>query len=165
MHDVFVGIGGLVWFSISQTVSASSVPVDHYLPSPLRDCLRYKLTDHLFDHSPPPCFRHITSHRTHLHPWTLVPTSRDLETCVIHHHDRRIIVPVHLEHVMPSENMEHGTDLDRANVANAYVSGMKEELNMVGNQYNVSSLCFSVHRQDVRVLVECGTDAHTYPWL
>ncbi len=29
-------------------------------------------------------------------------------------------------------------DLDRSNIANAYVSGMKEELNMHGTQYNVS---------------------------
>ena len=28
-------------------------------------------------------------------------------------------------------------DLDRTNVSNAYVSGMKEELNMVGNDFNV----------------------------
>lgn len=31
-------------------------------------------------------------------------------------------------------------DLDRSNVSNAYVSGMKEELNMQGNQFNVSYL-------------------------
>lgn len=34
--------------------------------------------------------------------------------------------------------------LDRLNVSNAYVSGMKEELNMVGNQFNVINTCFSV---------------------
>lgn len=31
-------------------------------------------------------------------------------------------------------------DLDRSNLSNAYVSGMKEELNMQGNDYNVCSL-------------------------
>jgi len=31
-------------------------------------------------------------------------------------------------------------DLDRSNVSNAYVSGMKEELSMHGNDFNVSSL-------------------------
>ncbi|EIM88537.1 MFS general substrate transporter [Stereum hirsutum FP-91666 SS1] len=33
--------------------------------------------------------------------------------------------------------------LDRANVSNAYVSGMKEELNMVGNQYNQINTLFT----------------------
>ena len=28
-------------------------------------------------------------------------------------------------------------DLDRSNISNAYVSGMKEELNMQGNDFNV----------------------------
>ena len=28
-------------------------------------------------------------------------------------------------------------DLDRSNVSNAYVSGMKEDLHMFGNEYNV----------------------------
>lgn len=33
-------------------------------------------------------------------------------------------------------------DLDRSNVSNAYVSGMKEELNMVGNEFNArTQLC------------------------
>lgn len=32
------------------------------------------------------------------------------------------------------------SDLDRSNINNAYVSGMKEELNMVGNQFNVSRI-------------------------
>lgn len=37
-------------------------------------------------------------------------------------------------------------DLDRSNVANAYVSGMKEELNMQGTAYNVSaSMLLTVH--------------------
>lgn len=30
-------------------------------------------------------------------------------------------------------------DLDRSNVSNAYVSGMKEELHMYGTEYNVSN--------------------------
>ncbi len=33
----------------------------------------------------------------------------------------------------------YDADLDRTNVNNAYVSGMKEELNMYGNEFNVSS--------------------------
>lgn len=31
-------------------------------------------------------------------------------------------------------------DLDRSNINNAYVSGMKEELHMLGNQFNVRDL-------------------------
>ncbi|KUI68453.1 Pantothenate transporter liz1 [Cytospora mali] len=34
--------------------------------------------------------------------------------------------------------------LDRSNLANAYVSGMKEELGFVGNQYNEINTCFTV---------------------
>ncbi|ODQ81760.1 hypothetical protein BABINDRAFT_6413 [Babjeviella inositovora NRRL Y-12698] len=34
--------------------------------------------------------------------------------------------------------------LDRSNVANAYVSGMQEDLHMVGNQYNIVNTCFTV---------------------
>jgi hypothetical protein len=34
------------------------------------------------------------------------------------------------------------SDLDRSNISNAYVSGMKEELNMMGNQFNVSTIIF-----------------------
>jgi ACS family pantothenate transporter-like MFS transporter len=34
-------------------------------------------------------------------------------------------------------------DLDRSNVTNAYVSGMKEELNMQGNDYNVRFVSLS----------------------
>ncbi|KAJ4387082.1 hypothetical protein N0V93_007669 [Gnomoniopsis smithogilvyi] len=34
--------------------------------------------------------------------------------------------------------------LDRSNLANAYVSGMKEELSFVGNQYNEINTCFTV---------------------
>ncbi len=32
------------------------------------------------------------------------------------------------------------SDLDRSNISNAYVSGMKEELNMQGNAFNVGVL-------------------------
>ncbi len=35
---------------------------------------------------------------------------------------------------------EKSTDLDRSNVSNAYVSGMREELNMKGNDFNVSGI-------------------------
>ncbi len=34
--------------------------------------------------------------------------------------------------------------LDRSNLANAYVSGMKEDLGFVGNQYNVINTVFTV---------------------
>ncbi|SCW00331.1 LAFE_0C01838g1_1 [Lachancea fermentati] len=34
--------------------------------------------------------------------------------------------------------------VDRSNLANAYVSGMKEDLNMVGDQYNIINTCFTV---------------------
>lgn len=34
--------------------------------------------------------------------------------------------------------------VDRSNVANAYVSGMKEDIGIVGNQYNVINTCFTV---------------------
>lgn len=34
--------------------------------------------------------------------------------------------------------------LDRLNISNAYVSGMKEDLNMHGNEFNVINTCFSV---------------------
>lgn len=34
--------------------------------------------------------------------------------------------------------------LDRSNLANAYVSGMKEELGFVGNQYNQINTVFTV---------------------
>ena len=34
--------------------------------------------------------------------------------------------------------------LDRSNLANAYVSGMKEELGFVGNQYNLINTVFTV---------------------
>lgn len=34
--------------------------------------------------------------------------------------------------------------LDRSNLANAYVSGMKEELGFVGNQFNQINTCFTV---------------------
>lgn len=34
-------------------------------------------------------------------------------------------------------------NLDQANVSNAYVSGMKEDLNMVGNDYSNAAACFS----------------------
>lgn len=36
-----------------------------------------------------------------------------------------------------SLNVGPRVDLDRSNISNAYVSGMKEELNMIGNQFNV----------------------------
>ncbi|ROV93145.1 hypothetical protein VSDG_07384 [Cytospora chrysosperma] len=34
--------------------------------------------------------------------------------------------------------------LDQANLSNAYVSGMKEDLNMIGTDYNLAVTCFSV---------------------
>lgn len=34
--------------------------------------------------------------------------------------------------------------LDQANLSNAYVSGMREDLQMYGNQYNLAATCFSV---------------------
>lgn len=34
--------------------------------------------------------------------------------------------------------------LDRSNLANAYVSGMKEELHFEGNQFNVINTVFTV---------------------
>lgn len=34
--------------------------------------------------------------------------------------------------------------VDRLNVSNAYVSGMKEELNMKGNEFNIINTCFNV---------------------
>ncbi|ROW06049.1 hypothetical protein VMCG_04488 [Cytospora schulzeri] len=34
--------------------------------------------------------------------------------------------------------------LDQSNLSNAYVSGMKEDLNMVGTDYNLATTCFSV---------------------
>lgn len=34
--------------------------------------------------------------------------------------------------------------LDQSNLSNAYVSGMKEDLNMYGNQYNTATTCFNV---------------------
>lgn len=34
--------------------------------------------------------------------------------------------------------------LDRSNLANAYVSGMKEDLNFKGNQYNLINTVFTV---------------------
>lgn len=34
--------------------------------------------------------------------------------------------------------------LDQANLSNAYVSGMKEDLKMYGTEYNLASTCFSV---------------------
>lgn len=34
--------------------------------------------------------------------------------------------------------------LDQANLSNAYVSGMKEDLKMFGTEYNLASTCFSV---------------------
>lgn len=34
--------------------------------------------------------------------------------------------------------------LDRLNLSNAYVSGMKEDLNMVGNQLNLINTCFNI---------------------
>lgn len=42
-------------------------------------------------------------------------------------------------------------DLDRSNVANAYVSGMKEELNMQGNEYNVCFVPFFLHDTDILI--------------
>jgi ACS family pantothenate transporter-like MFS transporter len=37
------------------------------------------------------------------------------------------------------------SDLDRSNVNNAYVSGMKQDLNMQGNEFNVGTLLFTSH--------------------
>jgi hypothetical protein len=34
--------------------------------------------------------------------------------------------------------------LDRAALSNAYVSGLKEDLNLVGNDYNVLTTCLTV---------------------
>jgi MFS transporter, ACS family, pantothenate transporter len=34
--------------------------------------------------------------------------------------------------------------LDQANLSNAYVSGMEEELSMYGTEYNLATTCFSV---------------------
>ena len=34
--------------------------------------------------------------------------------------------------------------VDRLNISNAYVSGMKEDLNMHGNEFNVINTCFTV---------------------
>jgi hypothetical protein len=34
--------------------------------------------------------------------------------------------------------------LDQANLSNAYVSGMKEDLNMMGTEYNLAVTCFQV---------------------
>lgn len=44
----------------------------------------------------------------------------------------------HLVHPIEITTIHSLTDLDRANLSNAYVSGMREELNMYGTQYNVS---------------------------
>ena len=40
-------------------------------------------------------------------------------------------------------------DLDRSNVNNAFVSGMKEELNIVGNDFNVRVSSASVHKRSL----------------
>lgn len=34
--------------------------------------------------------------------------------------------------------------LSRANLLNAYVSGMQEDLNMKGNEFNIINTCFSI---------------------
>lgn len=34
--------------------------------------------------------------------------------------------------------------LDQANLSNAYVSGMKEDLSMYGTQYNIATTCFQI---------------------
>jgi hypothetical protein len=57
-------------------------------------------------------------------------------------------------------------DLDRSNISNAYVSGMREELNMVGTDFNVSSL----HSSDEEVTVQSLTrftenQHHLHLWL
>lgn len=39
--------------------------------------------------------------------------------------------------VAPDDGHPRGADLDRSNVNNAYVSGMREELNMQGTDFNV----------------------------
>jgi ACS family pantothenate transporter-like MFS transporter len=43
--------------------------------------------------------------------------------------------------------------LDRSNLANAYVSGMKEELGFVGNQYNQINTVFTVGYVHLGVLM------------
>ena len=35
-----------------------------------------------------------------------------------------------------------GSDLDRSNISNAYVSGMKEDLNMFGTEFNVKAVVY-----------------------
>jgi ACS family pantothenate transporter-like MFS transporter len=48
---------------------------------------------------------------------------------LFHENSSRANLPPHLQYFT--------NYLDRSNVNNAYVSGMKEELHMVGNQFNV----------------------------
>lgn len=57
-------------------------------------------------------------------------------------------------------------DLDRSNISNAYVSGMREELNMMGTDFNVSSLRSSDEEVSVRSLTRFTENQHHfYLWL
>jgi ACS family pantothenate transporter-like MFS transporter len=53
-------------------------------------------------------------------------------------------------------------DLDRSNISNAYVSGMKEELNMHGTDFNVSpsshyKACgLNLEAQKINTIFTCG---------
>lgn len=42
--------------------------------------------------------------------------------------------------------------LDRSNLSNAYVSGMKEDLGFVGDQYNQINTCFTVGYASAEIL-------------
>ncbi|PNY29648.1 Pantothenate transporter liz1 [Tolypocladium capitatum] len=44
----------------------------------------------------------------------------------------------------PQHRADPSAQLDRSNLANAYVSGMKDELGFVGNQFNEINTCFTV---------------------
>lgn len=67
--------------------------------------------------------------------------------------------------VAPDDGHPWGVDLDRSNVNNAYVSGMREELNMQGTDFNVrlSEQCSKQDRspnllpsQKINTLFTCG---------
>ena len=40
---------------------------------------------------------------------------------------------------LSGSSRSHVVDLDRSNISNAYVSGMKEELHMFGTEFNVGA--------------------------
>lgn len=46
--------------------------------------------------------------------------------------------------VIELANLTHHAQLDRSNLANAYVSGMKEDLGFHGDQLNQINTCFTV---------------------